>query len=58
MTHATSHDNRSGDDSHPFGFVYFDDGRRIAYAEGFDPSTMGTGGWDEISFAHVQNARA
>lgn len=50
---ATSHDNR-GSDEVPFGFVYFNDDRRVAYAH---KVTFGTGGWPRVTAEHVRLAQ-
>ena len=39
-----------------FGFVYFNDERRVAYATGHGV-TDGTGGWDEVTPAHIRLAK-
>lgn len=56
---ATHHDNRGTEDV-PFGFVYFDDGKRCAYARGVgehDGVSTGTGGWPEVGMDHVHEAQ-
>lgn len=56
---AENHDNR-GDDSHPYGFVYFTDGKRCSYAKGvgeFKGVSGGTGGWEAISMTHIAEAQ-
>lgn len=39
-----------------FGFVYFNDGRRVAYATGHGV-TDGSGGWEEITPEHQRVAK-
>lgn len=55
---ASGFDNRSGEgpEGIMFGFVYFSDERRVAYATGHGV-TYGTGGWDEVTPYHVRLAR-
>lgn len=56
---AVEHDNR-GDATHPYGFVYFDDGKRCVYAKGVgehDGVSTGTGDWEAVSMAHVKEAQ-
>lgn len=56
---AVEHDNR-GDDTHPYGFVYFDDDRRVVYAKDLgehDGVSTGTGGWPAVTMAHVKEAQ-
>lgn len=50
-------DNRSGEgpEGIMFGFVYFNDERRVAYATGHGV-TDGTGGWDEVTPTHIRLA--
>lgn len=50
---ATSHDNR-GSNEFPFGFVYFNDDRRLAYAHDV---TSATGGWPTVTRKHLQLAQ-
>ena len=52
-----SFDNRSGEgpEGVMFGFVYFNDERRVAYATGHGV-TEGTGGWDEVTPTHIRLA--
>jgi hypothetical protein len=50
-----SADNRSGEDEHPYGFVYFTDGKRLAYAG--TRAYYGTGGWEAVTPTHVAMAR-
>jgi hypothetical protein len=52
---AVGHDNR-GDDEIAYGFVYFDDERRVAYATGQGVVQDATGGWDEVTDQHVKVA--
>jgi hypothetical protein len=52
---VTGYDNR-GTTEVPFGFVYFDDGRRVVYTS--DGVSNGTGGWDPITPAHNAAAAA
>lgn len=48
------HDNRGSEDE-PYGFLYFNDGCRMAYALGkLHPDA--TGGWEPLSTRHVQPA--
>lgn len=50
------HDNR-GTDAEPYGFLYFSDGRRMAYALGkLHPDA--TGGWEPLTPAHARAAEA
>jgi hypothetical protein len=51
---VSSFDNR-GTEDHPFGFVYFTDGARIAYGAYV---VAGSGGWGETTPAHVVAAVA
>lgn len=56
---AVEHDNR-GDVEHPYGFVYFDDGRRVVYAKGlgeFEGVSSGTGGWQAVTNVHITEAQ-
>jgi hypothetical protein len=50
---VTGYDNRSGEgpEGVMFGFVYFSDNRRAAYATGYGV-TEGTGGWDSVTVEH------
>jgi hypothetical protein len=56
---VTHHDNR-GDEEAPYGYVYFDDGTRLAYA----PHTSGMGnplglfpgGWGAVRSEHYSLA--
>lgn len=51
---VTYHDNRGTEDE-PFGFLYFNDGRRMAYGLGkLHPDA--TGGWEPLTTRHVQPA--
>lgn len=55
-----SHDNR-GTDEVPYGFVYFNDNKRVSYAAHPDTAggprvTGGTGGWSPITRTHVRLA--
>ena len=52
---AESHDNR-GDDRVTFGFVYFDDGRRVAYEGEQGAILSATGGWEPVTEVHVEVA--
>jgi hypothetical protein len=54
---AVDFDNRSGEgpEGIMFGFVYFNDERRVAYATGHGV-TDGTGGWDEVTPTHIRVA--
>ncbi len=57
MTSTLSHDERSGSKKYPFGFVYFDDDHRIAYASGVPLSIGATGGWQPLTVGHLIEAR-
>lgn len=54
---AVEFDNRSGEgpEGIMFGFVYFSDERRVAYATGHGV-TEGTGGWPVVSSRHIKLA--
>jgi hypothetical protein len=54
MLKVVSHDNR-GEDDVPFGFIYFNDGRRVTYV--CSEVRNGTGGWDSITPAHKRVAQ-
>lgn len=49
-------DNRGGD-QYMFGFVYFNDGRRVAYATGHGVVSDATGGWEPITRTHEKLAQ-
>ena len=57
LVEAVDFDNRSGEgpEGIMFGFVYFNDGRRVAYATGHGV-TDGTGGWAKVTAAHQRLA--
>lgn len=56
---AEWHDNRGGGD-YAYGFVYFNDDRRVAYTSSPDEGPVVhsgvTGGWDPITLNHVKAA--
>jgi hypothetical protein len=59
---VTSFENRGStppfkEDEAAYGFVYFSDDRRVGYTSmrGVDPDA--TGGWGEVTLAHVGLAR-
>lgn len=61
MLHVESHDNQ-GTDETPWGFVYFNDNKRVAYvasanAPGGPRVTASTGGWPPITPSHTRLAR-
>lgn len=49
---ATGYDNR-GDIEVAYGFVYFSDGRRVAYTSTDGVVTSATGGWPAVTGEHV-----
>lgn len=54
---VTRHDNRSSRPEAAYGFVYFNDDRRVAYTTKHGIVTDATGGWDgAITGAHVDAA--
>lgn len=54
MPKVTHRDNR-GDDELPYGFIYFNDGRRVVYVG--NTVQDGTGGWESITPTHQKNAQ-
>lgn len=61
MIKATRHDQR-GTEDHPYGYVYFDDGTRLAYAPGTsglsNPLGLFPGGWGAVRDEHYKVATA
>jgi hypothetical protein len=55
---VTSIENRSGDDSYPFGFVYFDDETRVVYATKTGVHTFQGPYWKPSTAKHVAKAKA
>lgn len=55
MVEVDCSDNR-GTAEYPFGFVYFTDGRRVAYTGEHGVVKDATGGWDPITNEHVTKA--
>lgn len=53
---VTGHDNRGTEDV-PYGFVYFNDDRRVAYTSEHGVVERATGGWGVVSAAHVKAAK-
>lgn len=51
---AVWHDNR-GDETAMYGFVYFNDERRVVYTS-FTGVTNSTGGWGPVTTKHVRLA--
>ena len=52
---VTEHDDR-GDSGYLFGFVYFSDGRRVAYTSTHGVVSDATGGWGAVTAAHAKAA--
>ncbi len=55
MLHVQNRDNRGGDDVQ-FGFVYFSDGRRVAYTSLDGVHEDATGGWEPVTPTHIRLA--
>lgn len=53
---AVSYDNRGTSES-AFGFVYFSDDRRVAYATNHGVVQDSTGGWAAVTTRHVTLAQ-
>lgn len=52
-----SRDNRAMSDEFAFGYVYFKDGRRVAYTYNGVEGDI-TGGWEAVTSAHVEAAES
>lgn len=54
---AIEHDDRGDGGEYHFGFVYFVDGKRVAYTTEHGVVADVTGGWGAITSEHVREAK-